>query len=99
MKKLLFLFIIIAAFKPGPLSGQQVRLVGTTREMIAGPANASQQKKWIDTLKQWRAAEREKLKYNDKEYRRPQFGWVKTCFIYAQIMAHDRYLYDPEKGN
>jgi len=97
MKKLLLLFITISILLPGISSAQQIRLLGNTREMIAGPSNPSQQKQWLDTLKQWRIAERKKLNYNDKEYRRPQFNWVKTCFIYAQIMAHDRYLYDPEK--
>ena len=98
MKKLLFLFIIISTFKPVAVSAQEIRLQGATKEMIASPADPSQQKQWLDTLKQWRTTEREKLKYDDKEYRRPQFNWVKTCFIYAQIMAHDRYLYDPAKG-
>src|ERR1035438_5060886 len=98
MKKLLFLFFVISSLNPFCVSAQQIRLQGATHEMIAGPINPSQQRQWLDTLTQWRISEKKKLKYDDREYRRPQLSWIKTCFIYAQVMAHDRYLYNPVGG-
>jgi hypothetical protein len=38
------------------------------------------------------------LQFSDSEYLRPQFGWLKKTFIYVQMMAHDRYFYDPVAG-
>ena len=98
MKKIIFLSIIIPLLSYTIVSAQQIRLLGTTKEMIAGPINPSQQKQWLDTITQWRRNEKKILKYNDREYRRPQLNWIKTCFMYAQVMAHDRYLYNPVTG-
>ncbi len=98
MKKLIFLSIVISIGNHIAIYAQQIRLQGITNELIAGPVHPSEQKQWLDTLKQWRINEREKLKYNDKEYRRPEFSWVKTTFIYAQMMAYDRYFFDPLPG-
>jgi len=98
MKKLIFLSIIISIINHATVSAQQIRRQGNTGEMIAGPVTPSQQKQWLDTLKQWRINERKKLQFNDKEYRKPALSWIKSTYIYAQMMAHDRYFYDPVKG-
>ncbi len=98
MKKIVYLSIIASFVVHTTLYAQQIRLQGATGEMIAGPVNPSQQKHWLDTLKQWRITERKKLHYSDKEYHRPQLSWIKSTFIYAQMMAHDRYFYDPVSG-
>jgi len=98
MKKLFFLSIIFLITNYSIASARQIRRQGNTGELIAGPVNPSQQKKWLDTLKQWRINERKKLHFNDKEYRKPGLSWIKSTYIYAQMMAHDRYFYDPVKG-
>ncbi len=98
MKKVVFLLILILVINLTVVFAQQVRLQGTTGELIAGPINPLQQKQWLDTLKQWRLNEKKKLNYNDHEYRRPELSWVKTTFIYAQMMAHDRYFFDAATG-
>jgi len=95
MKKFFFVFIILTIAGHFSLNAQSVRLQGSLGEMIAGPAKPADRSKWLDTLKQWRINEKKKLNYNDREYRRPEFNWVKTSFIYAQMMAHERYFYDP----
>ncbi|MGZ3821392.1 MAG: formylglycine-generating enzyme family protein [Mucilaginibacter sp.] len=98
MKKLAFLAIVVLNLVHTTLPAQDIRLQGSLKELIAGPVDPSQRDKWLDTLKQWRTIEKQKLGYNDKEYSRPQLSWINHTFMYAQIMAHDRYFYDPISG-
>ncbi len=77
---------------------QQPATQGEFKELFAGPSGSSTRELWLDSLKQWRINEKVKLAYNDKEYLRPQFDWVKRSFIYVQMMAHDRFFYDPVSG-
>ena len=70
---------------------------GRLKELFAGPA-PSEHDAWLREMRQWRMAEREKLNYNDSEYLRPEFEWLKNTFIYVQMMAHDRYFYDVATG-
>jgi gamma-glutamyl hercynylcysteine S-oxide synthase len=98
MKKITFLFVILFIGNHFPLFAQELRLQGGQKELIAGPVDPAQRDRWLDTLKQWRINEKQKLHYNGKEYRRPELNWIKTTFIYAQMMAHDRYFYDPLIG-
>ena len=98
MKKLIFYLTAVCIFINSALLAQQVRTLGVTNEIIAGPAKPSEQKKWLDTLEQWRVAEKQKINYNDKEYKRPELAWIKSTYIYAQMMAHDRYFFDPVTG-
>ena len=73
---------------------QTIRLQGACGELIAPPAKGEDRDKWLDSLKQYRAAEKQKINYRDDEYKRPQFSWMKPAFTYVQMMAHDRYFYD-----
>ena len=98
MKNLIFYLTAVCIFINSALLAQQVRTLGVTNEIIAGPAKPSEQKKWLDTLEQWRVAEKQKINYNDKEYKRPELAWIKSTYIYAQMMAHDRYFFDPATG-
>ena len=98
MKSLTLFSALLLMIFPAALCAQQVRVTGETKETIAGPANPSEQKKWLDTLQQWRTDEKKKLNYNDSEYKRPELAWIKSTYIYAQMMAHDRYFFDPETG-
>lgn len=80
---------------PAVLSAQQVTLQGAEKELIAGPATVAQRAPWLDTLQRWRTNEKKRLSYNGNEYSRKEFSWVQQTFMYAQVMAHDRNLYDP----
>jgi gamma-glutamyl hercynylcysteine S-oxide synthase len=97
MKKRIFLILSVMMFFEAGIA-QQPKLQGTNGELFSGPYNASAHDAWLDTMKQWRNNERERLNYNDSEYRRPEFEWIHKTFIYAQMMAHDRYFYDAVTG-
>lgn len=95
MKKIAQVLGVAALLLPAALTAQQVRLQGAESELIAGPGSPSQRAQWLDSLQQWRLHEKDRLQYNGNEYSRKEFSWISTTFMYAQIMAHDRYLYDP----
>jgi formylglycine-generating enzyme required for sulfatase activity len=67
------------------------------KELFKGPAAPSQYDSWRKTMLEWREKERDSLQYNDSGYHRPQLSWANKTFIYAQVMAEDRYLFDPVK--
>ncbi|MCW3087065.1 MAG: hypothetical protein JWQ78_451 [Sediminibacterium sp.] len=71
---------------------------GQFRELFAGPAEGVSRITWLDSLKAWRISEKQKIGYNDRHYTRPGSEWVKQTFVFAQMMSHDRYFYDPVKG-
>lgn len=96
-KKHLILFYFILFFT-GFTYAQQPLIQGKLKELFAGPATSENQELWISKMKKWRVEEKNKLNYKGVEYSRPEFGWIKQTFIYAQMMAHDRYIYDPTAG-
>jgi formylglycine-generating enzyme required for sulfatase activity len=95
MKKTFLLIFLFASFFQNLGYGQQPKLQGALEELFAGPMNQTDHDRWLNGLLDWRTAEKNKLNYNDNEYLRPEFGWIKKTFIYSQMMAHDRYFYDP----
>jgi iron(II)-dependent oxidoreductase len=68
---------------------------GALKEVFKGPANAEQRDQWLANLKAWRTNQRKSLNYNSSLYANPKLAWVKHTFIDVQMMAHDRYFYDP----
>ena len=88
---LTLLFIILITI----VQAQDIRLQGALSELIAGPVSPSQRVQWLDSLIAWRTFEKQKLNYNDENYKRPELNWTGRTFIYVQMMAHDRYFYDP----
>jgi formylglycine-generating enzyme required for sulfatase activity len=95
MKKTMFLILsVMMAVEAG--FAQQPKLQGDLKELFAGPYKVSVHDAWLDTMVQWRNNERVKLNYNNSEYRRSEFSWLKNTFIYVQMMAYDRYFYDPD---
>ena len=95
MKKTLFILSIMLCLV---VNAQQPKFQGDLKELFAGSCSPSAHDAWLDTMKQWRIDKRKELNYNDTEYRRPEFSWMKNTFIYVQMMAHDRYFYDPTTG-
>jgi hypothetical protein len=96
MKKI-FLFSAIL-FLATRISAQQPKIQGVLKELFSGPATPQERDAWLSEMKQWRTEERNRLHFNDSEYLRPETGWLKKTFIYVQMMAHDRYFYDPVAG-
>lgn len=78
--------------------GELPKLQGDWNELFAGPATPSARESWLKGMKEWRAAERARLKYNGAGYLRPAIDWVRRSYIYAHLMAHDRFFYDPVSG-
>ena len=68
MKKLLIITIIVFIWSLSVSYAQQVKTQGITGELIAGPADLTHRQEWLDTLIQWRKAEKKKLNYTNKEY-------------------------------
>ncbi|MCW3089525.1 MAG: hypothetical protein JWP81_594 [Ferruginibacter sp.] len=100
---LLFLLVTISGIyaqmgprQPNPqLASQPTQ--GQLRELFAGPATPGGYAVWLDSMQQWRNKLRDSLQFDASRYLRPELSWTTTTFMYAQVMAHDRYLYDPIK--
>ncbi|GAA4306330.1 formylglycine-generating enzyme family protein [Compostibacter hankyongensis] len=76
-------------------TAQQPQPQGDLKELLAGPSSPDQHAAWLAGMKEWRAAEKDNLHYDPSAYENKAFAWVQRTFIYAQMMAHDRYFYDP----
>src|SRR5579862_7001239 len=53
---------------------------------------------WLKDLRQWRHERLIRMGYDDAEYRRPELLWTQRNFIQPQMMAEERFFYDPEAG-
>src|ERR1039458_6032817 len=53
---------------------------------------------WVSELRQWRRERLIRMGYDDAEYRRPELLWTQRNFIQPQMMAEERYFYDPAAG-
>ncbi|MEC5143902.1 SUMF1/EgtB/PvdO family nonheme iron enzyme [Chitinophaga sp. 212800010-3] len=95
MKSTSLLGAIMTMIAPSMIYAQQIRLQGVEKELIAGPATQGQRAQWLDSLQQWRTHEKNRLQYNGNEYTRKELSSNGAVAMYAQIMAHDRFLYDP----
>jgi formylglycine-generating enzyme required for sulfatase activity len=95
-KKLLSIFCLI--FLAATSAYSQPKIQGVLKELFSGPASPADHDTGLSDMKKWRTEERKKLNFNDAEYLRPEFGWVKKTFVYVQMMAHDRYFYDAASG-
>ncbi len=94
IRKISILLFPVLLFSMG-IHAQSPKEQGALKELFAGPADTSDLERWHSDLKKWRIEERATIHYSDSEYLRPEFGWLKRTFIYVQMMAHDRYFYDP----
>lgn len=53
---------------------------------------------WLRDIKAWRHEQLTRMGYNDAQYRRPELQWAQRNFIQPQMMAEERYFYDPVTG-
>ena len=90
-------FLIFGIFFGIVARAQQPAPQGNLKELFAISDSSLTHSEWFSLMKKWRNTERSEIKYNDSEYLRPEFGWMKKTFIFVQMMAHDRYFYDPIK--
>jgi len=75
---------------PGP--GQSGRGDGLAVGAASDPA--ADHDAWLRDLKIWRAERKTRMGYDDSEYRRPEFQWIKRNFISPQVMVEERTLFD-----
>jgi len=61
-------------------------------------ASSGEHAAWLHDLKQWRHERLIRMGYDDSEYRRPELQWAQRNFIQPQMMAEERYFYDPVAG-
>lgn len=94
MKKKWFIFYL-TVFSASFIYAQQPAMQGGLKELFAGPADQSEHDAWLNNMKKWRLEKRKELNYNGADYLKPELGWVNKTFIYVQMMAHDRYFFDP----
>jgi gamma-glutamyl hercynylcysteine S-oxide synthase len=51
---------------------------------------------WLRDLKSWRVERLTRMGYDDSEYRRPEFQWIRHNFVSPQVMVEERTLFDVE---
>ena len=79
-----------------PADGSQIPGVSELSEWQIPETGAHQA--WLQDLKQWRRERLIRMGYTDAEYRRPELLWTQHNFIQPQMMAEERYFYDPGAG-
>jgi hypothetical protein len=63
---------------------------------IPGPATEGDWGAWLADLKHWRAERLIRAGYDPGEYERPELAWTQSSIVQYVVMAHDRFLYDPQ---
>jgi len=53
---------------------------------------------WLADTRHWRTERLIRIGYDGSRYKLPELQWAQHSFIQPQMMAHDRYLYDPVSG-
>ncbi len=59
------------------------------------PCSEEQLDAWRKDAEHWRAERRSRSGLDGAEYARPALSWTQSSFVQPQMMAHDRYFYDP----
>jgi iron(II)-dependent oxidoreductase len=88
-------YLLLLVFLSVYARAQTPTYAGALKEVFKGPANNDDRDKWLADLKSWRDSERKRINYSDALYNNPSLKWVNHTFIYVQMMAHDRYFYNP----
>lgn len=53
---------------------------------------------WLKDVRHWRMETRVRIGYDGAQYERPELQWTQRSFIQPQMMAQDRFFYDPSTG-
>lgn len=106
---LLLFSVLLAAAAGLPVLAQRVipaKVVRSTsykfEELLAGPEKPEDHAAWLAGLRAHRqemqAALRETRGAMKDPYSEPSLAWAQRSFIQPQMMAHDRYFFDPVPG-
>ncbi len=71
---------------------------GPEASLFDGPASPEAHDSWLSGLKAWREDRKKAIAYHDDLYRQGALDWAQHIFTQAQLLAWDRSLYDPVKG-
>ena len=66
--------------------------------LIRAPDDPAAWPAFRDALVEWRAKTRERIRYDDALYRRPEFAWVPSSFACGFLMLCDESFYDRRTG-
>jgi formylglycine-generating enzyme required for sulfatase activity len=64
----------------------------------SAPCAAGSHAEWLKAITDWRTERRIRVGYDGARYAMPALAWTQSSFIQPQMMAHDRYFYDPVTG-
>ena len=79
---------------PGPgHSNANPDWIAELREWESARSNTYQT--WLADLTRWRHEHLIRMGYDDSQYKRPELLWTQRNFIQPQMMAEERYFYDP----
>lgn len=62
------------------------------------PCTAATHDQWLRDVRHWRDERRIRIGYSGARYDNPQLAWTQSSFMQPQMMAHERYFYDPVAG-
>jgi gamma-glutamyl hercynylcysteine S-oxide synthase len=62
------------------------------------PCIAAAHEEWLRDVQHWRDERRIRIGYSGARYDDPALKWAQSSFMQPQMMAHDRYFYDPVAG-
>ena len=65
--------------------------------LLTGPDDPAGQPAWLAGLKLWRADRRTRMRYDGREYERPELLWTRRVFSQNQMLVWDRTFYDPDQ--
>ncbi|MGH9401291.1 MAG: formylglycine-generating enzyme family protein, partial [Terriglobia bacterium] len=63
------------------------------------PISSEAWEKWLQDARHWKMEHLIRIGYSGAQYDRPELKWTQQSFIQPQMMAQDRYFYDPAAGN
>jgi formylglycine-generating enzyme len=63
--------------------------------LIHAPANPAEWEGWRKRLAEWRRTARAAIKYDDSNYRLPEYAWVPSSFVSNKVLLWDESFYDP----
>lgn len=55
----------------------------------------NEHEEWLADIRHWRNERRIRTGYNGSRYDLPALKWTQSSFVQPQLMAEDRYFYDP----
>ena len=75
---------------PGVLPGVSIKWSGGYK-----PCTEEQHTAWLTDMGRYRLERRIRVGFDGSRYDLPALKWTQSSFIQPQLMAHDRYFYDP----